>query len=64
MSLGEWYSFRGSVIVFERRHPMTCRHIDHDEDFSCTATDAYIFGFFSLFEQYETLHFYLLFFAI
>jgi hypothetical protein len=30
-SLGDWHpTFRDSVMVFERRHPMTCRHMQDD----------------------------------
>jgi len=60
--LGDWYpTFRIIVMFFERRLPMTCRHMQLDGDFICTATNAYKFGFFYLFEQYKTLHFYLFF---
>jgi len=64
MSLGDWYqTFRVSLTVLERRHPMTSRHMQHDGDFICTATDAYKFGFFSLFKQYKIVDFYLFFFC-
>jgi hypothetical protein len=59
MSLGAWYpTFRVSVIFFERRHPMTCRHMQLDGNFICTATNAHKFGFFYLFEQYKKMNFY------
>ena len=66
MCFGDWYStFRDSVMEFERRHPVFCRHIANDGDFNCTTTSAYKLEFFSLFEQYKILHFYLfIFFAI
>ena len=59
-SLGDWYpTFRDSVLVFERCHPVTCHHMQHGGDFNCTATNAYKFQFLSSFEKYKILHFYL-----
>jgi len=64
-SLDDWYpTFRDSVRVFERRHPMPCRHTQHDGDIKCIATNAYKFGFICLFEEYKILHFYLFFFFV